>query len=322
MNENEDNHHEIGVSTAELFLGAKFRRSFSATLAVVLTVLLASCGGNGSNGGGGGSSTTFVPGKWSATLYSGSGLLFANTVELDLDLVQSGNTISSDSGHSVDSATCSGMHVDSSTGTVSGNQFRLVFTIDSERITLTGTLSADGKSITEGKFTSSGGTCISGAPISFSAGVFPLLSGPFAGDMQIDPVGAPGVTASLTEDSSFNVTGSMTVTNDPCFSSLAIAADDPGISVGDLSSFEMTDGANVLDFVGRILEAPGTPNQYDGNFTVTSGCTEESGVLQMNFGTTPPGLVREANRSGVVTHRINPLLIERMKALAKLQHIN
>jgi hypothetical protein len=155
MYENEDNHHEIGVSTAELFLGAKFRRSFSATLAVVLTVLLASCGGNGSNGGGGGSSTTFVPGKWSATLYSGSGLLFANTVELDLDLVQSGNTISSDSGHSVDSATCSGMHVDSSTGTVSGNQFRLVFTIDSERITLTGTLSADGKSITEGKFTSS-----------------------------------------------------------------------------------------------------------------------------------------------------------------------
>ena len=136
-----------------------------------------------------------------------------------------------------------------------------------------------------GKFTSSG-TCISGPPISFSAGVFPPLTGPFAGDMQIDPIGAPGVTATLTEDSSFNVTGSMTVTNDPCFSSLAIEAGNPGISVGDLSSFEMTDGANVLDFVGRIEEAPGLPNQYDGNFSVASGCTEEGGVLQMNFGTT------------------------------------
>jgi len=42
----------------------------------------------------------------------------------------------------------------------------------------------------------------------------------------------------------------MTVTNDPCFSSLAIEGDNPGISVGHLSSFEMTDGANILDFVG------------------------------------------------------------------------
>ncbi|MGC1637328.1 MAG: hypothetical protein WA744_17880, partial [Candidatus Acidiferrales bacterium] len=63
-------------------------------------------------------------------------------------------------------------------------------------------------------------------------------------------------------------------------------------------------------------------NQYDAGFSVTSGCTEESGVLQMNFGTTPPVLVREANRSGIATHRINPLLIERMKALAGLRHVN
>ena len=63
----------------------------------------------------------------------------------------------------------------------------------------------------------------------------------------------------------------------------------------------MTDGANILDFVGKIEEAPGLPNQYDGDFSVTSGCTEESGVLQMNFGTTPPQLVREANRAGIAT---------------------
>ena len=41
--------------------------------------------------------------------------------------------------------------------------------------------------------------------------------------MQIDIFGfrgAPGVTAMLTEDSGFNVTRSMTVTGDPCFSSI------------------------------------------------------------------------------------------------------
>jgi hypothetical protein len=289
-------------------------------LGLSLLMLTSSCGGGGGSASGG-SSTTFVPGKWTATLFSASGGLLANEAELDLDLVQSGNTISSDSGHTVDSSNCTGMHVDSSAGTVSGNNFKLVVTIDTDTITLTGTLSGDGKSISNGKFTSSG-TCISGAPISFSAGFIPPLSGPFAGDMQIDPIGVPGVTATLTEDSSFSVTGSMTVTNDPCFSSLAIEGGIPGISVGDLSSFEMTDGANVLDFVGKIEEAPALPNQYDAGFSVASGCTEESGVLQMNFGTTPPVLVREANRSGIATHRINPLLIERMKALAGLRPVN
>jgi hypothetical protein len=84
------------------------KRFSSATLAVGMAILCGSRGGGSS--GGAGSSTTFVPGKWTATLFSGAGGLFANTVELDMDLVQSGDTISSDSGHSVDSALCAGMH--------------------------------------------------------------------------------------------------------------------------------------------------------------------------------------------------------------------
>jgi hypothetical protein len=230
------------------------KRFFSATLAVGMAILCGSCGGGGSSGGGG-SITTFVPGKWTATLFSGSGGLFANTVELDMDLVQSGDTISSDNGHSVDSALCAGMHVDSSIGSVSGDKFKLVFNIDSDTLTLDGTLSADGKSIAAGKFTSSGGTCISGTPITFSAGTTPPLMGPFAGTIQIDPLGAPSVTATMAEDANFNVTGSMMVVGDPCFSSLATEPANPGISIGELSSFEMTDGTNVLDFVGNILQS-------------------------------------------------------------------
>jgi hypothetical protein len=298
---------------------------FSAALALVFTILLTSCGGGSSSGGA--SSTTFVPGKWRATLYSGHGLLFANTVELDMDLLQSGGTISSDSGHSIDSAFCAGMHVDSSSGTVSGDKFNLVFKIDVETITLEGTLSADGKSITNGKFTSSGGSCIDGPPISFSAGTAPSLSGPFAGTIQIDPLGAPGVTATLAEDANFNVTGSMLVTGDPCFSSLANAPDNPGISIGDLSSFEMTDGTNTLDFVGNILQTPNLPNFYQANVTITAGCTEESGgLLEMNFGTIPPDVSPSGTRrAGISTQKINPLLVERMKALMAArshQHTN
>jgi hypothetical protein len=240
-----------------------------------------------------------------------------------MDLVQSGNTISSDSGHTVDSSNCTGMHVDSSTGTVSGDKFRLVFSIDSDTLTLDGTLGADGQSITNGKFTSSGGTCISGAPLSFSAGTAPPLTGPFAGTIQIDPLGAPGVTATMAEDANFNVTGSMTVTDDPCFSSLATKPDNPGISIGELSSFEMTDGTNVLDFVGKILQAPNLPSLYQANVTITAGCTEESGgLLEMNFGTIPPVLALPARRSGIGTHKINPLLAERMKALLAARRQN
>jgi hypothetical protein len=303
------------------------KKKISAALALVLTVLLTSCGGGSSSGGGGGSSTTFVPGKWRATLYSGHGLLFANTVELDMDLLQSGGTISSDSGHSVDSAFCTGMHVDSSSGTVSGDKFNLVFKIDAETITLDGTLGADGKSITNGKFASSGGSCIDGPPISFSAGTAPPLSGPFAGTLQIDPLGAPGVTATLAEDANFNVTGSMLVTGDPCFSSLATEPDNPGISIGDLSSFEMSDGTNTLDFVGNILQTPNLPNFYQANVTITAGCTEESGgLLEMNFGTIPPDVIPSgARHSGITAQKINPLLVERMKALMAArphQHTN
>jgi hypothetical protein len=46
-------------------------------LGLSLLMLTSSCGGGGGSASGG-SSTTFVPGKWSATLFSASGGLLAN----------------------------------------------------------------------------------------------------------------------------------------------------------------------------------------------------------------------------------------------------
>lgn len=288
------------------------RRIFFSALALTITVLMTACssGSGGSSGGGG--TSVFVPGKWTITLFSNSGSLFANTVELDLDLTQSGTAISSDTNHSIDGASCAGMHVDSSTGSVSDDTIKLVFSIDSEQITMKGKLSPDGKTILSGTFTPGNGSCISGAPINIMGGWTPGLNGSFSGGIQT-PDAAPTVTAMLAEDASFDVTGNMDVVGDTCFSTLSTAADNPGLSIGDLSSFEMTDGTNVVDFVGQIEQAPGLPTEYDANFTVAAGCTEQTGRLTLDV-TSGDAIPLPASRAAkTVAHKINPLLIERMK---------
>jgi hypothetical protein len=294
------------------------RRLFFSVFALAIAISMTACGSGSGSSSGGGATSVFVPGKWSITLFSGGGL-FANTVELDLDLTESGLNISSDTNHSVDGASCNGNHVDSSTGSVSGDKFNLVFSIDGEQITMNGTLSADGKSITGGTFTPGNGSCINGAPLSIMGTWVPALSGSFSGDLSALSA-APTVTAMLAEDASFDLTGSLDVTGDPCFSMLATAADNPGISIGALSSFEMSDGTNVVDFVGRVELAPGEPTELDADYTVAAGCTEQSGELTLD--SSAGDAVRPASRQAKpTTPKINPLLIARMKTALEARRV-
>jgi hypothetical protein len=140
----------------------------------------------------------------------------------------------------------------------------------------------------------------------------PPLTGSFTGGLQTLGA-APTVTAALTEGASFNLTGTLTVSGDPCFSMLATEADNPGISIGDLASFEMSDGSNVVDFMGRIAQAPGLPTDYDANYTVIAGCTEQSGVLNLSFTAGDAIPVPASGGAKTVTPKISLLLIERMK---------
>jgi hypothetical protein len=263
----------------------------SVALTLGLTILLAGCAsGSGSSGGagGGGGSSPFVSGKWTVTTFSSLGFQ-ASPVEFDMNLTQSGSMISSNNDNTVDNAACAGTHVDSSTGTVTGNQFNLVLSVNSETITLTGTISADGKSIVaeSGTFTSSpGGPCLNGEHGGIIANYVPPFSGSFTGTIQVESVPISPVVATLSENQSFDVSGSMTVTGNPCFSALATARSNPGKSIGSLTSFEMTDGTNVVDFMGTILVVQGPPDEYEAHFNVIAGCTEESdSVLILNFGT-------------------------------------
>jgi hypothetical protein len=290
-------------------------------MSICITFILTGCGNSGggsSSGGSGGSGSVFVPGRWTITVAGPAGF---NLIEFDMNFTQSGSTISSDSDNTVDnSSPCGGVHVDSSTGTVSGNQFGLLLTVNSETITLNGTLSPDGKSvgIESGHFTSkSGGVCFNGVAGGFSASFIPPFTGSFTGTIQVIPVlGAPTVTAMFTQDANFNLSGSMMVANDPCFSSLATSPAKPGMSIGSLSLFEMTDGVNVLDFTGRTLTGGAIIGlEFDASFTVVAGCTEEiNGELTLD----PTGQAAVARAS---THKssvfaINPALLQRLRAIS------
>jgi len=295
-------------------------------MSISLALILAGCGSSGGSGSGGsgGTSSVFVPGRWTLTV---DGPLGFSPIEFDMNLTQSGSTISSDSDNTVDnSSPCGGMHVDSSTGTVSGDQFQLLLTINSETVTLNGTLSPDGKSvgIESSHFTSkSGGPCFNGVSGGFSANFIPPFTGFFTGTIQVNPVlGAPSVTAMFTQGANFSLSGSMMVTNDPCFSSLATSPSKPGISIGSLSSFEMTDGVNVIDVTGRTLTGGAIIGlEFDASFTVIAGCTEEvNGELTLD----PTGQAAVAMASAS-THKsaafvINPALLERLKEISASRH--
>lgn len=298
------------------------RSFFSAVVfavAIVAVGLFAGCGGGSSSGGGGGTSSTFVPGKWTFSIFSNSGL-FGPTAELDMDLVQSGGTISSSNLESVDSVSCGGMHLDSSTGTVSGDKIHLVFSIDSEKITFDATLAPGGTAVGEaslGSWSADDGPCLGGQHGIFTANQIPSLTGNWTGAMGLANVNTlPSVTVMLAEDADFNVSGSMAVTGDPCFSSIAIAPDNLGLSIGSVSSFEMTDGTNVVDFIGSVEGVPPVPLAFDAEVTVIAGCTEESGTLNITMGDPPAAMDASGARNAKAgARKISPLLVERMKTL-------
>jgi hypothetical protein len=307
------------------------KRGFSTTLALAVVVLLTSCGGGsgGSSGGGGGATSTFVPGKWSFSLFSSSSNLFGPTAELDLNLNQSGGAISSDTLGSVDSVSCAGMHLDSSTGTVSGDKINLVFSIDSEKITLNATLAPGGTAVDDanlGNWSAGDGPCLGRQHGIFTASMIPSLTGTSTGMLSLANINSvPSVTAMLAEDQNFNISGSMAVTDDPCFSSLAISPTNLGMSIGSLSSFEMTDGTNVADVTGQTFMESPPPSLFDAQFNVTSGCTEEFGelILNINSADAPAAMQARTPSTGNVTApKINPLLVERMKALLALRRQN
>jgi hypothetical protein len=290
-----------------------------------VAILLAGCGSSGGGFSSSSGNSVFVTGKWTLTVFESIPNEFGPAIEFDMNFTQSGTTILSDSDNTVDNAICGGTHVDSSAGTVTGNQFKLVLTVNAETLTLTGVLSPDGKSmsITDSNFTSSpDGVCFNGTHGGFSGNFVPAFTGSFTGTMIVSPVlGTPTVTGMFTEDPNLHLSGSLMVTGNPCYTSLATAPSKPGMSIGSLASFEMTDGTNVLDLSGHILTAAAPMGfEYDGEFNVIAGCTEEfDGQLTLDPAASPAAALA-TSRPRSAFSAINPVLVERLKTLSAKRH--
>lgn len=275
-----------------------------------LIIAFSGCGGSG------GTHTMFSPfftGKWTATIVSPNQGQLAN---LDMNLAQTGDAISSDSLNTIDNLNCDlnlSTRMDSTSGTVIGNQFNLVFSVNTESITLTGTIAAGGKTIF-GNFTSGGGPCLNGTGGSFTAAFIPPITGTYTGTLTSVSNVVSNATAMLSEDANFNVSASVVVTNNTCFSSLSTTAPNFGMSIGDLTVFDVTDGTTDVDFIGRILQVGSSLSGYAGAWIASGNCTTV-GAFQLTFGTAGAMHVPDATGATSAKSEIPPYMVERLKTL-------
>ncbi|HEY0702528.1 MAG TPA: hypothetical protein VGD60_07155 [Candidatus Acidoferrales bacterium] len=292
------------------------RRSGVAILWLALAALLGSCSGSGGGGSIGGG---FSNAKWAVLLL---GSTFQTPIsELGMNFTQNGDTISS----GADSSALSVLGCDlnaataGSTGTVKDGAFNLIFSYGSASITLVGTVAPGGQSVT-GTFTSSSGGCLNGESGTFQANFVSAVTGEYAGTLTNGAVvGAPPATvaAMLSEDADFNESATITVQGNDCFSSLTTSADSLGVSIGGFTTFNATDGTNVVSFFGTVSS---DASQFTGGWAVLAGCTGQSGAFQFHsslFGTFAHGA-----RGDSASRRppISPELVERLREIMAARH--
>lgn len=112
------------------------------------------------------------------------------------------------------------------TGSVaSGQAVSLTGAVAGGTLTLTGTLSADGKSLTNAGYSVAGGSCATSAKVNATAQAYADISGNYTGTFS-DPDGQViAISASLTQtptsdtDGNYQLSGSGTFPSNPCFSS-------------------------------------------------------------------------------------------------------
>ncbi len=134
---------------------------------------------------------------------------------------------------------------------------------------MTGTLSANGTTITGTNVQYSGGSTNCGGNddgSGFTAILYKPATGTYAGSFTPDASGAPfSATIALTEDSEFNLTGTVTGTGNSCFSNLTVNGNtDPSFATGNILDFFGTDSRG--DIVGFLANAGGS-NDNSGDTT-------------------------------------------------------
>lgn len=142
------------------------------------------------------------------------------------------------------------------------------FVDNGESYLMTGTLSEDGSTISgqNVQYLGTSGCGANDVGSSFAATLYQSVTGTYTGTLTPDGGGNSfNVTISLTQDSSFNLTGAVTTSDNPCFADLAVDSDTyPSIVSGNVVVFWGTDSqGDVIGFVGNT----GGPNDDPGDTT-------------------------------------------------------
>jgi hypothetical protein len=148
-------------------------------------------------------------------------------------------------------------------------------------LTITGTLSSDGKSLTNANYTVAGGTCAFTAAAASTMVAYSSITGTYAGSFA-DPDGnVISITANLTQtpDSdttgNFQLSGTGTFPNNPCFSSpVSISASQVTGGSFNLTYTDMTTQNSVN--ASGTFSTDGTTLTVT-NWTLTGSCGPDMG---------------------------------------------
>lgn len=152
--------------------------------------------------------------------------------------------------------------------------------LDKGTLTITGTLAADGKSLTNATYNVVGGACALNAKVNATAQAFTAVTGNYAGNFADADGQVAQVTANFSQSSTpdangnFTLAGTATVSNNPCFPG-AVPVSNTQVTGG---TFTFTYAAN-----GNSVTANGTFSTDASTLTVTnwvsSGtCGADTGV--------------------------------------------
>ena len=253
-------------------------------IVAMISFLCLGCGGGGGNSTSNTVSTPTTPsvpaitGNWSITATS---VVSVGTVAVGGSLVSSGTEFLG-VVHVLNSS-CYNINTDVAVaGTITAGTNALTLTsapIGGQVITVNGTISAAGNSLSAGTYTITGG-CATGDHGSVTGFIAPAFTNTYSGSFT--SISGPVITISVTTsqgafpdaDGLFHLTGTVTFQNSTCFNSGTIT----GSAVAG-SFFQVTlttnTGATVL-FVGNITDSTG--KTITGTYQVTGGiCGGDSG---------------------------------------------
>jgi hypothetical protein len=150
------------------------------------------------------------------------------------------------------------------------------------KLTITGTLAADGKSLSDASYNVVGGSCAFAAPADANAQSYSSINGNYTGSFSDTDGQSIQVSATLTQtpssdtDGNFQLSGTGTFPNNPCFNSpVTLSASQV---TGGSFNFTYADSStgNSVDVAGNFSTDGKTLTVT--NWTLTGSCGPDSGT--------------------------------------------